>query len=102
MAQRLGSLALLLGAAVAAPIPPPCCQPDGAWRCAGPCFINGTIVAFTERDVLTSFGGANGAAFLNNTIHNSKTSFTEFEVYTQLPNDCHVCRHASTLPASTT
>jgi hypothetical protein len=102
MATQRNSVALalldLLGAAAAAasispagpvrPVPEAaCCVPDGAWRCVGPCFVNETVVEFTERDVLTSFGGG---AFLNNTIHNSKTSFTEFEVYTQLPNDCHV------------
>jgi hypothetical protein len=27
--------------------------PDGVWLCAGPCFVNGSVLHFAERDVLT-------------------------------------------------
>ena len=66
---------------------PPCCVPKGVYVCAGPCLVNGSaIVEFTERDTLELFGP--GGVFLNYSIHNTRTSFTENEVYTRLPDGC--------------
>jgi hypothetical protein len=65
-----------------------CCVPDGSFICDGPCFVNGETLNSSERNVLKLFGPA--GAFLNNTIHNTKTTFTENEVFTALPNDCRV------------
>ena len=65
-----------------------CCVPGGSFICDGPCFVNGEILNSSERNVLKLFGP--GGVFLNNTIHNTKTTFTENEVFTALPNDCHV------------
>jgi hypothetical protein len=50
---------------------PACCVPDGSYVCEGPCFVNGELLNFTERDVLRSFGP--GGIFVNNTITNLKT-----------------------------
>lgn len=48
---------------------------------------------FSERDVLRSFGPGN--MFVNNTITNSLTPFTEHEIYTALPIDCNVLTGAT-------
>ena len=65
-----------------------CCVPDGAYLCTGPCFVNGALLNFTERDTLKSFGP--GGVFVNNTITNLQTAFTEHEIFTALPTDCNV------------
>ena len=67
--------------------PGSCCAPDGSFICDGPCFVNGATLNSSERNVLNLFGP--GGVFLNNTVHNTKTAFTENEVFTALPNDCH-------------
>ena len=51
------------------------CDRGGTFICTGPCFVNNT-----ERDELKMFGA--GHKFLNYSIHNTKTAFTENEVYT--------------------
>jgi hexosaminidase len=58
-----------------------CCTPGGSFLCTGPCFVNGTVVQFSERDELAVFGP--GRRFLNYSINNTETSFTEHEVYTR-------------------
>jgi hypothetical protein len=65
-----------------------CCVPSGSFICDGPCFVNGEILNSSERNVLKLFGP--GGVFLNNTIRNTKTTFAENEIFTALPNDCHV------------
>lgn len=65
-----------------------CCTPRGVFLCAGPCFVNGSVVDFSERDVLTPFGNRGeieGEVFLNYSIQNTRTNFTETEVYVRLP-----------------
>jgi hypothetical protein len=88
--QTAPSLLLALLLPVVAILPaaaPRCCTPRGTFVCTGPCFVNGSVVEFSERDVLAPFGPAD--VFLNYTIHNTKTDFTENEVYARLPEpDC--------------
>lgn len=64
-----------------------CCTPRGVFLCKSPCFVNGTVVEFFERDVLTpGFGvGGEGDIFLDYSIRNTRTSSTETEVYARLP-----------------